>query len=544
MKETDAVALLRQLLKHSSVNDLEEAVFRFAWRGLSYPQISKRLGYDPGYIRGVGFQVWRNLSEACGERVTKKNVKSVFAQHLEQNSPQGGLSSLTLATSANAQPLSYGWKAYPGAPSLYGRESELEIFQRWILEDHSRCISLVGPAGIGKTAIAAYLAQQLQGYFQTVLWYSLHNAPDLNQCLANMIKDICCAPDTTTGPPTASDGLMTELLHLLTEQRCLIILDNAETVLSQEAYAEANRSEELSYLDCLARLNTTPHQSCVLVTNRQGPVKRDPGRMDEPPIRTLEVGGLSSRSGQALVETHGAFWGKPEDWQHLVERCDGNPLALGIAGTVIQSRFGGELALFLEKWDFGFGGISGLLEQQFRELSNLDRHIMYRLAIERQPSTLEALASAMEPPCTHQDIFLVLKGLHERALICKQATRFAQHPVVMEFSLAQFIEQVIQACIESLLYYLIYFPLVKSSAEEALRERQLRIIVLPVLEGLVQQLGHPNRIHKKLSEIRAKLQELSPQRAGYGMKNLDYLAHGMSLLNPGPTHEKNHCSPG
>jgi WD40 repeat protein len=42
--------------------------------------------YDPGHIKDVGSQLWRSLSKALGEKVTKNNLHGVL-KRLAQNQP-------------------------------------------------------------------------------------------------------------------------------------------------------------------------------------------------------------------------------------------------------------------------------------------------------------------------------------------------------------------------------------------------------------------------------------------------------------------------
>ena len=529
MKEPDAVQLCRQLLKPTNLNDLEEAVFRLSWQGLSYLQMSKRLGYDPGYIRGVGFQVWRNLSDACGERVTKKNVKSIFAQQFEQICLTAPVPlSLNSAISTMAQPAP-AWGKLPGGQGLYGREAELKTLKQWILVEHRRCVSLIGAGGIGKTEMAAYLAQHLQGYFQTVLWYSLRTAPPLNQWLPEAIGAICRPTNVNADEGEPDDDLISELIRLLTERRCLLVLDNADTVLfSEDALARASTACA-PYLDALVRASLAPHQSCILLTSRRIPAGLDPVCQAMPAVQTLQIKGLAPEPGRALVEDQGAFLGNPQDWQGLMQRVQGNPLGLTIAGAVIQTRFAGELAPFLQNTELRFSGIQDLLEQQFKTLSDLELQVMYWLAIEQQPTTLEALAADSLQPISQQDLFMALKQLHGRALICKQMTNFTQHSVVMEFCLDKLRQQVIQECLEDRPHYLKQYALTISTASQLVREIQRRIIIAPIAQELTKWIVCPERIQNKLTLTRSKLQQLSPQFRGYGISNLEQIAESLSL---------------
>lgn len=58
--------------------DVQEIIFRQAWEGKTYPDIAESCGYDANYIKDVGSKLWKLLSQAFGEEVTKSNFRSVL----------------------------------------------------------------------------------------------------------------------------------------------------------------------------------------------------------------------------------------------------------------------------------------------------------------------------------------------------------------------------------------------------------------------------------------------------------------------------------
>jgi hypothetical protein len=78
MTADEAIAIINAALKPARLTDLQEVVFRQSWSGRTYQEVAKETGYDPDYIRGVGFQLWQTLSEMFGEKVTKNNFRSVL----------------------------------------------------------------------------------------------------------------------------------------------------------------------------------------------------------------------------------------------------------------------------------------------------------------------------------------------------------------------------------------------------------------------------------------------------------------------------------
>jgi hypothetical protein len=445
MNEVEAVGVLRHLFKRSSLNDVDEAVFSLSWQGLSYPQMAERLGYDHGYIRGVGCQLWQALSKVCGQRVTKKNIKSVFKHQLKAlplpppaDSPEqaGGLARLPVQD----------WGDAPDHHGLYGREAEQEILHHWIVADHSRLVGVFGLGGLGKTAIAAHSARQLQGHFDYVLWRCLHHAPPLSQLLADVIQFL---PDQQGGKTTfiLDQGERIDLLiRQLKHHRCLLVFDNAEAILQSGTHCGRYCPGYEPYGELFRQVGEQDHQSCLVVTSREKPLEFSQFEGACLPVRSLQLMGLQPKAGQAMVELKGFFLGRTEHWQQLVDRYCGNPLALKIAAAAILDMFDGEVASFLDHGVFLFDDINELLDTQFNRLSGLEQEIMYRLAIEREPVSVETLEQTIRPARAKRHIFEALKSLLRRSLVHKslvhkQTANFTQQPMMRDYLLEKLGQQ-------------------------------------------------------------------------------------------------------
>ena len=68
----------------------------------------------------------------------------------------------------------------------------------------------------------------------------------------------------------------------------------------------------------------------------------------------------------------------------LISHYAGNPLALKLIATTIQDVFDGNTDKFLNQKVTVFGDIRALLDQQFNRLSDLEKELMYWLAINRE----------------------------------------------------------------------------------------------------------------------------------------------------------------
>ncbi|MBW4634672.1 MAG: AAA-like domain-containing protein [Iphinoe sp. HA4291-MV1] len=82
MNVEEAIAILDTFLEQR-LNNLQEVVFRQAWEGQTYQEIAENAGYDANYVKDVGSKLWRLLSQALEEEVTKSNFRSVLRRRAE-----------------------------------------------------------------------------------------------------------------------------------------------------------------------------------------------------------------------------------------------------------------------------------------------------------------------------------------------------------------------------------------------------------------------------------------------------------------------------
>lgn len=68
------------------LRDIEEKVLIGSLQNKTYGEIAKEIGYCPEYIsRDVGYKLWKILTKALGEKVTKKNHNAPIRRALENN---------------------------------------------------------------------------------------------------------------------------------------------------------------------------------------------------------------------------------------------------------------------------------------------------------------------------------------------------------------------------------------------------------------------------------------------------------------------------
>ena len=87
MNNQEALVIVERALNEERLSKLQATVFCHAWEEQSYLEIAKKLGYEVGYVKQIGSQLWQVLSRVFGEKVTKSNVQLVLKRKVRE----GGL---------------------------------------------------------------------------------------------------------------------------------------------------------------------------------------------------------------------------------------------------------------------------------------------------------------------------------------------------------------------------------------------------------------------------------------------------------------------
>jgi WD40 repeat protein len=409
------------------------------------------------------------------------------------------------------------WEQAPHVGQFYGREQELAKLKQWILSDRCRVVAVLGIGGIGKTTLVAQLAEQITDQFEYVIWRSLQNAPPLEQILKNCIQ--CFSNQQPIDLPGDIDGQITMLVEYLRAHRCLLALDNLETILKAGNRAGQYREGYEAYGRLITRMGEGKHQSCLLLTSREKSKELAQMEGKTAPVRALLLTGLEQAEGQELLKDKGLL-ASEETWAELIRLYSGNPLALKLISEPIRDVFGGDVAGFLKKGEVVVGDISDVLDQQFTRLSELEREIMYWLAIEREAVSLDELQGDIAHPMAKGVLLEALRSLLRRSMIERSGTAgFTLQPVILEYVTDRFVEQVAEEIETETIGLFGSHALIKVQTKDYVRESQDRLILMPVAERLLGIFGKEG-IEKKLKNMLSTLRKAPPQKAGYAAGNV------------------------
>ena len=209
------------------------------------------------------------------------------------------------------------WGEALDVPSFYGREEELALLSRWVVEERCRVVSVLGMGGIGKSALAVTVMHQVARQFEVVIWRSLRDAPGcatlLEDCLQvlapQMLRDLS---DSLGRTPASVDGAVTRSAGAAGAGQPGDALGGREGTGRMRAGFEG-------YAQLLRRMGETRHQSCLLLTSREKPADLVPLEGSRSPVRALRLAGLDAV--QALSYWRRKTWRVPRTTGCAWSRC-------------------------------------------------------------------------------------------------------------------------------------------------------------------------------------------------------------------------------
>ncbi len=410
------------------------------------------------------------------------------------------------------------WDTAVDASVFYGREPELAQLWQWIVGDRCRVVGLLGIGGIGKSTLAVKIAQQMQSDFEIVVWRSLANATPLDELLSSLLRFLMPLFGEDAIIPSKIDRQLSKLMQYLRSQRCLLLLDNVETILNRESVGQWRSGYE-NYGQLIRTIGETPHLSCLLLTSREKPREMVLMEGEQTLVRSLNVSGLSPENGRAIFRQKGTFTGSEAEWQSLIYHYGGNPLALKLVATATQDLFNGsitEVLVYLSQGIYIFEDIRDLLDRQFDRLSEAEQKTLFWFAVHREPVSIAEIRENVIDPTVQQNIPNLVNSLLRRSLLEKADGLFLLQPVVMEYVTERFVRQV---CIEfetQRLHLLQTHTLLQVQAKDYIREIQTRLIVQPVMEQLLSRFGNVAAIAAQTKHLLTQ----HKQKPGYVAGNL------------------------
>jgi predicted ATPase/DNA-binding XRE family transcriptional regulator len=329
----------------------------------------------------------------------------------------------------------------PSVPSLpvfadhpIGRAAELRAVAELVERDDTRLLTLLGPAGVGKTRIAVgYASTQPSQFPDGVLWFPVGTLNDSTTVLSALAGAL-----GVRGPKTT----VKEIVDHLRPLSSLLVIDNAEHHLA--ACAELCRAilanaPKLTILITSRHLTGVPGELALPVVPLQLPAQGTPAdQLSGIPScqlflsRSLINNRLDQQAADAVIR--------------ICQRLDGLPLALELAAARTNVLTVHELADTLES-ELGIlqtpgpGGEHGLVDAMvgwtYQRLTATERLIFERLSVFGGSFTRAAVAEVCGGGLDEIEVVDVLSSLVSKSLVVRQDEESQQ----ARFRLLQLIRQ-------------------------------------------------------------------------------------------------------
>ncbi|TAH24863.1 MAG: ATP-binding protein, partial [Oscillatoriales cyanobacterium] len=339
---------------------IQEAILTGVWQRQKYPQIAKDFHCSESHVKKEAVKLWEKLREELGEDLNKLNFRSKLEKKYRvsqasqlghcllqiDNINIGGQFIQTIENTKTRSPLPpdspqnknqspiINLTDAPELTSFYDRTSELSTLKQWILQAHTRLITVYGLSGIGKSAIALKLIEQTQTEFDYIIWLSLTNTPTLSTLQTELKQFFGRSPQTPL--PTVIDYFRFS--------RCLVILDDVQNIFKSSQLAGQYLAGYEDYGKFFKQIATSSHQSSLILLSWEKPREIATLEAENLSTRTLHLKGLGVEAGEILREKGLA---DEEKWSDLIAFYQGHPSWLNIIAATIWELFDGSVSLFL-----------------------------------------------------------------------------------------------------------------------------------------------------------------------------------------------------
>jgi NB-ARC domain len=437
----------RLVVEHTGkhLDNVQRAVVEGTWQRQTYDEISQKCHVSKNYVAEVGSDLWQLLSAALDENIKKTNFISTIERIYIESSKNSNIYQIY----GNNNHFSYPQALNEGSPSndrkksdstpqpksplqdltlapqvinFYSRDSELKTLDDWIFTQKTRLVAVLGVSGIGKTTLVKRWLDRTLSNFEIIIWKSLKYPKSL-QLLTQDLLQVC----QIEAKPTIDDRLK-QLLDLLTEKKCLIILDDLHNIFLPGEFAGQYQPKYQDYQNFFKLITEIAHQSTLMLISQEQCAEMDCLDRELYPIKSLELSGLND-----VELLKGTGLKNEESWLDLIKLYEGNPVYLKNVAGLIKNIFDGQVADFLREnhllitQDMPF-------PQLFNRLSPIEQQLVLALSKFDQPVTREDLIQALD--FSSMDLIQGLQSLQKRYVVRKitgEKVRFNLSPFFREY---------------------------------------------------------------------------------------------------------------
>ncbi len=230
----------------------------------------------------------------------------------------------------------------PLPPEWVGRETLIQSMNEDWARVEYRATSLVGPAGIGKSALARLwvshvLADDSLPVPDGIFWWNFHTQSNIDAFFSALVAFLSGQRVYAHPHYASSTSVYVQTIGaMLAKGRYLFVLDGIDVLLTQSGdnYGLLNNTNLREFLEHIV---LGKHMSFCLLTSRI-PVL---DLIDCASYVHREIGWFHAAESQSLLSQMGV-WGEDTAIEHLATTCHHHPLMLCLAGAYLIEHYEGK----------------------------------------------------------------------------------------------------------------------------------------------------------------------------------------------------------
>jgi hypothetical protein len=437
------------------LDDLQEAVLKGTLQHETYKHVAKDFDCSESRVRNAASELWQLLSEELGEDISKSNFRSamerfqlsLFSKNfaLQQdcvqisccvnsygearhppNIPNSHPPNQETSNPQQSKTLHQDLSEMPELGNFFDRTPSLNTLTTWILQQHSRLITITGISGIGKTSLAVQLVQQIKHEFEYAVWCTLDEFPTIDKFQSNLTQ-LFSQSENPDSSPTNQKRL--PLIKYLQNHRCLVVLDDVHNLFCRGELAGKYKPEYEEYRSLFKQIEKLSHQSCFLLVGWEPPKEVPQLTSENTPIRTLQLTGLDTAAAREILRDKRLA--EIDNCEALIHRYQGNPLWLKSVATLIQELGISVNELLIDDTILLPEDLKDVLHEQFDRTSELEKQVLSLLATENQPVNFAKLLQNRQ--ISSSDLLNALQSLSRRCWIEKEGILYTLPPVLKQY---------------------------------------------------------------------------------------------------------------
>ncbi|MFM6036662.1 MAG: AAA family ATPase [Sphaerospermopsis kisseleviana] len=388
------------------LDDIQTAVIAGTWERQTYDNIAQEHNVTKNHIGDVGAELWQLLSKALNEDIKKTNFRStlergyiksfessnIYNINVDNNSfyyPQtlNNPNKQNQETNINNQHKSsyHDLTLSPQIIKFHNRETELQTLTQWILNQNTRLTCILGTSGIGKTTLTKRFIDLNLDKFEIIIWKTLKYPKPLTQLLNDLFNT--CEQE----PKETLHDKIKQLLDILTNNKCLIILDDIQNLFTPGELAGKYQPEYQDYQTLFKLVTETQHQSNIIVISQEQCPEMESLDPELYPIKSLELSGLYHPE---ILQNTGLT--NQDSWLNLITLYQGNLMFLKTITVLITKNYDGEVADFLAENILHITQqMQSYFQDKFNRLSPIEQQIVLQLSKFEKPISREALRQSL-----------------------------------------------------------------------------------------------------------------------------------------------------